>query len=177
MQTIITMKYNEKSSIPLMYAERYGIIHKEIRRENENIFINIPIDECVTDGKTISIIKNILSNILRAEPVDCYVTDDVVESNSLMKIELALVDCYMKKSYERHYSKRVRNFYKKYGISIDGYLPQIEYKDDDSCVLTSCADTSNKKTSVVRNFSFEYLYDVCELYRNFSDGKDLIIDD
>ncbi len=173
MKTIITMKYNEKSSIPLMYAERYGIIYKEIRRE----FINIPIDECVTDRITVLLIEDMLSKILRAEPVDCYVTDDVVESNSLMKIEIALVDYYMKKSNEKHYSKKVRNFYKKYDISIDGYLPQTKYKDDGSCVLTSCADTSNKKTSVVRNFSFEYLYDVCELYSNFADGKNLIIDE
>lgn len=177
MQTIITMKYNEKSSMPLMYVERYGIIFKETRKENEDIFISVPVDGYITDSNTISIIRNILSNILRAEPVDCYVTDDAVESNSLIKIELALVDCYMKKSDERHYSKKVRNFYKKYGISIDGYLPQTEYKDDGNCVLISYADTRNKKIPVVRNFSFEYLYNVCELYRNFSDGKDLIIDE
>lgn len=156
-----------------MYAERYGIIYKEIRRE----FINIPIDECVTDRITVLLIEDMLSKILRAEPVDCYVSDDVVESNSLMKIELALVDYYMKKSDEKHYSKKVRNFYKKYGISIDGYLPEVEYANDGSCSLVSCVKKINKKTSVVRNFSFEYLYDVCELYRNFSDGKDLSIND
>lgn len=155
MRTIITMKYNKKSSMPLIQAERYGIVYTEIRRENEDIFINIPIDEYITDSNTISIIKNILSNILRTEPVECCVTDEYVESNSLIKLELALVDYYMKKSDEKHYSKKVRNFYKKYGISIDGYLPGIEYNDDGSCVLTSCTEKNNGKQSIVRNFSFE----------------------
>lgn len=82
----------------------------------------------------------------------------------------------MKKSDEKHYSKKVRNFYKKYGIIIDGYLPETEYKDYNSYMLVSCTDTGNKKISVVRNFSCEYLYDICELYRNFADGKDLNID-
>ncbi len=72
MQTMITMKYNEKSNMPSMYAERYGIIYKEIRRE----FINILIDECVTDRITVLLIEDMLSKILRAEPVDCYVTND-----------------------------------------------------------------------------------------------------
>lgn len=122
-------------------------------------------------------IEDILAKILRAELVECYTVDDVVENNSLMKIELALVDYYMKKSDEKHYSRKVRNFYKKHGISIDGCLPGIEYKDDSSCILISCAEKDNKKTSVVSNFSFEYLYDVCELYRNFADGKNLSIDE
>jgi len=138
MQTIITMKHSEKSHMPSMYAERYGIIYKEIRRENEDVFISVPVDECVTDRITVLLIEDMLSKILRAEPAECYVTDEDVESNSLIKIELALVDCYMKKSDGKHYSKKVRNFYKKYGISIDGYLPRIEYSSDGSCVLTSC---------------------------------------
>lgn len=176
MQTVITMKYSENSNMPLMYAERYGIIYTEIDKKNEYIFINVPVDEYIMDRGTILILGDMLSKILRAEPIDCYVTDNVAESNSLIKIELALVDYYMKKSDEKHYSKKVRNFYKKHSISIDGYLPGIEYKDDGSCVLTSCTDTGNKKTSVVRSFSFESLYDVCELYRNFADGRNLGID-
>lgn len=69
MQTIITMKYSEKSNIPLIYAERYGIIYKKIRRENKEVFINVPINEYITDINTIRIIGDILSNVLRAEPV------------------------------------------------------------------------------------------------------------
>ncbi len=177
MRTIITMKYNEKSNMPSMYSARYGIIYSEIGRENQEVFIEVPVDEYITDGKTVLLIKNMLSKILRAEPVECHTADDVTESNSLMKIELALVDCYMKNSDEKHYSKKVRNFYKKHDIITDGYLPGIKYNNDNSCILVSCDKKDNKKTFVFRNFSFEYLYDVCELYRNFADGKDLSIDE
>ncbi|MCM1231666.1 MAG: DEAD/DEAH box helicase family protein [Ruminococcus flavefaciens] len=176
MQTMITMKYSEKSYMPSIYAERYGIVYKEIRAD-EYVFIDIPIDEYIINKNTILTLEDMFSKILRAEPVDIYITDNIVKGNSLIKIELALVDYYMKKFDEKHYSKKVRNFYKKHGISIDGYLPETEYNSDGNCVLVSCTDTGNKKVSVVRNFSFEYLCDVCELYRDFSDGKDLNIDD
>lgn len=65
MQTMITMKYSGKSGMPLIYAERYGIIYKEIRRENKEVFINVSINEYITDSNTVRIIGDILSNVLR----------------------------------------------------------------------------------------------------------------
>lgn len=170
------MRYNEKSDMPSMYSERYGITYSEVRREDEWVYIDIPIDEYIADDNSIRIITNILRNVLKAEPADIYfVDDDTIESNSLLKLELALVDYYMKKSDEKHYSKKVRNFYKKYGMKINGYIPALKYSDNGSCAIVP--EINEEKISVVRTFSFEYLCEVCELYREFSDGVKLSIDD
>lgn len=67
MRTIITMKYNNKSSMPLIYAERYGIVYTEIRRENEDIFINIPIDEYITDIR-----RNLEKKFIIVAPISQY---------------------------------------------------------------------------------------------------------
>ena len=102
MKTIISMRYNEKSDMPSMYSERYGITYAEVRREDECVYIDIPIDEYIADDNSIRIITNILRNVLRAEPSGiCFIDDDTIESNSLLKLELALVDYYMKKSDEK----------------------------------------------------------------------------
>lgn len=170
------MRYNEKSDMPSMYSERYGITYAEVRREDEWVYIDIPIDEYIADDNSIRITADILRNVLRAEPADiCFIDDDTMESNSLLKLELALVDHYMKKSDEKHYSKKVRNFYKKYGMKINGYIPALKYSDNGSCTIVP--EINEEKISVVRTFSFEYLCEVCELYREFSDGVKLSIDD
>lgn len=118
-----------------------------------------------------------LRNILRAEPVSYSIMTEEVVGNSLLKIELSLVDYYMKKSNEKHYARKVRRFYKKYGIEISGYLPETEYADDGSSILKSCTSSNKPQTSTVRNFNFADLYDLCLLYRDFSDDKDLSMDE
>ena len=53
MKTIISMRYNEKSDMPSMYSERYGITYSEVRREDEWVYIDIPIDEYIADDNSI----------------------------------------------------------------------------------------------------------------------------
>lgn len=176
MKTIISMKYNEKSNMPTMYSERYGISYAEIGRKDEWVYIEIPIDECITDNNSISIICDILKHVLRAEPTKNYISEDYsIRSNSLIELELALVDVFMKKSDEKHYSKKIKKFYSNHAIKINGYIPELKYYDDGSCLIVS-ADNQNK-ISIVRKFSFEYLYEVCELYRDFYDGMKLSVYD
>ncbi|MGN0631976.1 MAG: hypothetical protein ACI4JN_11690 [Ruminococcus sp.] len=136
MKTIISMKYNEKSNMPTMYSERYGISYAEIGRKDEWVYIEIPIDECITDNNSISIICDILKHVLRAEPTENYISEDYsIWSNSLIDLELALVDVFMKKSDEKHYSKKIKKFYSNHAIKINGYIPELKYYDDGSCSI------------------------------------------
>lgn len=73
MKTIISMRYNEKSDMPSMYSERYGITYSEVRREDEWVYIDIPIDEYIADDNSIRIITNILRNVLKAENRRTYI--------------------------------------------------------------------------------------------------------
>ena len=59
MKTIISMRYNEKSDMPSMYSERYGIKYAEVRREDEWVYIDIPIDEYIADDNSIRITADI----------------------------------------------------------------------------------------------------------------------
>lgn len=99
-------------------------------------------------------------------------------------------DEYMRGQYgQKHYTEHIRKFYSNYHVMTDkkGRIPVTETAEDEDrsifivksemykCVheKSDFNDKSEKcRRLVIKNFDWNALYDCCELFRNFCDGKE-----
>lgn len=97
-------------------------------------------------------------------------------------------DGYMRNEYgQKHYTEHIRKFYSNYHIMTDkkGRVPVTEITESNGRSIFTIKSESYgyvqnksdfmggnepKRRTVVKNFSWDALYDCCELFRKFKDG-------
>lgn len=173
-------------------AIMYGIYYNEEKTEMGDIMLFNTKEE-LEDIRTMRYFQDMLCVIFNTEFVNYYpITSSESYKVSIYTILLAFVDCMRKKSNERHYKEKIRQFNEYRNVDMIESMPVIhllkngnyslnptEYYYYERTVPEKLQGNTKKQVgnrdknnrAVYRNFNWENLYESCNLYRNFCNGE------
>lgn len=178
-------------------AERYGLNTFSILQDEEKNHAIFNLSNETNDKLTIQYISEVLAYIFNSKTVnhrDLNYAEDKEVLIDIYTVFLAFID-FMKDKYDdKHYMERIREYANIRAVEMVGGIPKIHWLDDGTFMITPCClingeicfndkiiknkvteansvRSKSTKRAAFRNFKWDNLYNSCQLFRDFKDGK------